>query len=89
MYTYNNKKYRNLNRKVLSVKDGIVKTDGPFNIRFGELVSFKNSNINLFGIDFKYVSINKQQLKIFVDFYLFIINKMLFNSKNLFIIVFI
>lgn len=44
------KNYKNLYGKVLSIKDGIVETDGPFNIRFGELVSFKNSNSNLFGM---------------------------------------
>lgn len=41
---------KNLYGKVLSIKDGIVETDGPFNIRFGELVCFKSSNSNLFGM---------------------------------------
>lgn len=75
-----------INKRILRVS-GIVETDGPFNIHFGELVSFKNSNVNLFGINFKYLSTNKQQLKIFVVFDSFIINNMLFNLKNLFIIV--
>mgnify|MGYP005751225743 CR=1 FL=1 len=75
----------NLINIIIFSVSGIVKTDGPFNIHFGELVSFKNSNINLFGINFKYLSIKKQQLKIFIVFYSFIINNMLFNLKNLFI----
>lgn len=41
---------KNLYGKVLSIKDVIVETDGPFNIRFGELVCFKSSNSNLFGM---------------------------------------
>ena len=73
------KNYKNLYGKVLSIKDGIVETDGPFNIRFGELVSFKNHNNKLFGMYFKHLSIQKQQLKIFFNCYYFIFNKILFN----------
>lgn len=84
-----NQNYKNLYKKILYLIYGIVKIDGPFNIRFGELVSFKNSNINLFEIEFKYLSIKKQQLKIVFNFYYFIINKMLFNFSISFFIVFI
>lgn len=35
---------------ILSIKDGIVETDGPLNIRFGELVSFKDYNSSLYGM---------------------------------------
>ena len=41
---------KNLYGTVLSIKDGIVETDGPLNIRFGELVCFKHSGSSLYGM---------------------------------------
>lgn len=46
----NVKNIKNLYGTVLSIKDGIVETDGPLNIRFGELVCFKSSNSSLYGM---------------------------------------
>lgn len=48
--TYDTLNIKNLYGTVLSIKDGIVETDGPLNIRFGELVCFKNTNSSLYGM---------------------------------------